>query len=419
VAEAKKILRLTDVDAPSVGVPAPPPGEAVVPAGDLSRVVEQLHERLANLEKRRAAAKKKASVEPLAASHVTSSGGAAELDARLREFRELEESLQIEKLALHTRLRAAEQEELLLRNESQTLQLKMRSFRLQTQKLRAEEAEVSLRAQELRRATELAAKDRQQIEHARHELEQMRQQMDQQQRAVHLDRATAGANPGAESQAILIAPASPATRSALAGALVILALAATAGVAIALAWLTVPTVYRASATLASTTGPIPGAADVLFNDAILDASLGLLRQRGLQPFDSPAAFAGYLKEHLTLISDAGNHLTLTCDDPLREQAVFILEALTRSYVAAHARESVTVTHAAAADLYPVRDDRPRTATMIFGIGSAALALLTLGTRRLTAKSSCPSGTAASPDTSAAPPDSAPLPPRLPSRRRRP
>jgi hypothetical protein len=156
-----------------------------------------------------------------------------------------------------------------------------------------------------------------------------------------------------------------------------LGLAAVAAVSLAIAWLTVAPVYRATAAIAPADSGAPTAADH-FPAPVLADSIGMLAQRGLRPFESADAMAAALDEQLAVAPAPGGQVVLSYESQSRELAVFIVDALARSYVRAHAGAGARITQAAAADLLPHRDDRVQKAIhwfITFVALAAALALV--------------------------------------------
>lgn len=373
------------------------PAEPVVPASELTQVIAEMQARLANVEKRAASARQKRAAESndaAAASRPKSATSEADEAAakKLEALREREQAIDIEEAALRTRAEAAAQEELLLRKETQTLYLKLQSFRHLTRKLRDMETTLAGLSRELDARAQQVTADESALEKTRQELERMRTALAAEQAMIGEREAALAAplsamnsQPVTSKPVLHEAPLSPRQRIALATSVAVLVIVSTAALSVTIAWLTVEPVYRATAMLAPVTALAAAPAD-FFAAPVRAASRSLLEQRGLRPFDSDEAMAASLNEKMTIIKDGKTDLHLSFESTHRDEAVLILEALTRSYAKANAEIGITIARAAAADLSPIRDGRIGRAMILFIlILSAGFAAARLRSRALLAK----------------------------------
>lgn len=427
MSEPQPSLRLTSPSpAADTGAHPAEPVEPAIVQGELGKVIAELQQRLATLEsqksaargRRRAAAKASTDDASLAA-HAPPQADA--LDARFRDLREQEAVVLTERLGLHTRQRAAQQEEVLLRNETHTLQLKLRAFKAMSLRLREQESELARAAAELKSRQETFERERQVAEQGRQELERIKAQLERERETLEAQlqqareqmaaefqcereamsaaaaatsvvvapRPTGGPRPAELAAAsitgptlaatnatslVLVRPAGPLGRLRtslgrvpLAFGLALIGLAGAALVSIALGWLTVTPIYRATAiiTPAATTAAESSAVADHFTTPVIAESLGLLAQRGMRPFETPDAMAASLQKNMTLALGPNRALALSYESPDRDMAVFVLDALSRAYAKVHAGAGTKVSHAAAADLFPYRDGRAMRAAMWF------------------------------------------------------
>ena len=368
------------------------PAEPVLPHGELTKVIAELQARIETVEKQKSTAprKKRTATNPETGPATIATPSASQAppvepaDRKLEALRDRELSLDIEEAALRTRAKAAAQEELLIRHETQTLQLKLRSFNILTRKLRDTEAALAARSEALDLKARQLADEAQALEQTRQELALLRADL-QTEQALISEREVALAAPFAAMASHRDVPiqsqaSSPIPNSsiALATSLAVIAIIAAAAIAIAISWLTIEPVYRATATIAPVATPATTPAE-LFNPSIRGATRSLLEQRGLLPFESDEAMAAALNERMTITTGEKSEVTLWLESTRRDEAVLILEALSRSYAKANADQKVTITRAAAADLAPLRDDRPGRAGLYFAmivLSGAAIAFVT-------------------------------------------
>ena len=87
-----------------------------------------------------------------------------------------------------------------------------------------------------------------------------------------------------------------------------------------------------------------------------------------------------LNADMTITTGEKSQLILSLESNHRDAAVLILEALSRSYVKANADQGITA--AAAADLHPIRDDRPDRAGLYFATNVLLIAVIVLVIGRL-------------------------------------
>lgn len=387
MAEAKsasKSARPAPQEGPARRSPANDTPNTPEPAttSDLTQIIQELQKRLASVEKRQTAStrKRKSDASSDAAQTPARSDGktpakasaSAALEARLQDFRDLEQALHLEELALHTRGKAAAQEELLLQHESQTLQLKMKSFRAATQRLREQESQLQQGLATLTLERQKLEEERRTLEQVRLELEAARQQLDadraaMKEQSIALTAPLAALVSGPQESDVHRTDLTSKFRLIRIISLTSLALASVVGLSITLAWLTIDPIYRASATVQGLViDPAAATSDhaAWLTDATLEKSMTTLEQRGLRPFASVEIMRQAMQEHLTLSPSEEGSTEFAYESHHRDQAVLILDAMMRSLVqtdgaAPPAPASLTLTRAAAADLDPVRDGRLR------------------------------------------------------------
>lgn len=378
------------------GASSPPNGSdgPVIPPTELSKVVAELQSRLANIEKRKSTHSRRkqgssdAEGDSTAAIESTSPSALQETrNRKLDAIREREQSLDIEEVALHTRAKAAAQEELLIRHETQTLKLKLQTFRGLTRQLREQESLLAAAREALNVDIEKLAGEQRQLERAKQELAAERGAVEAEWALIR-EREVALAAPFAAMARSVGSTSLPASsqdsatyHTALIASLATLTFVALAALAGTLAYLTVKPIYRATATLApAIAGTSPSPSDH-FPPAVLSASRSLLEQRGLRPYESDEGMLLALNHEMTLSFGAQQELNLTLDAPEREQAILVLEALTRSYAKAHANRNVAITRAAAADLAPIRDGRMARGMLYFLLFAMLIVAATYSAKR--------------------------------------
>ncbi len=404
MAEAKPIPKPTQPPPRIPPAPPAPPAPPVPPVptttGDLARIIQELQKRLAGVEKRQMTGIRKRksdaspdAAQPPAAAPAKASASAA-LEVRLQDFRDLEQALHLEELALHTRAKAAAQEELLLQHESRTLQLKMKSFRAATLRLREQESQ-------LEQGLATLNHERRKLEEVRHELDAARQQLEADRAAMNEQSVHEPKEPeepeGGWGWRLCASPGPVATfRMVRTISLAALALAAIVSLCIALAWLTIDPIYRADATVKGLSiDPTASNADhaTWLTDATLQRSMTTLQQRGLRPFSSVETMRQAIREHLTLSSNEEGSTEFAYESRHRDQAVLTLDALVRSLVqpdgAAPPRTGgtggtggLTITRAAAAALDPVHDGRPRAAMAYLLLATCIIAAIVTLRRKM-------------------------------------
>ncbi|MEX2214692.1 MAG: hypothetical protein WD768_11220 [Phycisphaeraceae bacterium] len=159
--------------------------------------------------------------------------------------------------------------------------------------------------------------------------------------------------------------------------IIALGVAAWLGLCVAVAHLSIDPVYRASVVL---NHPSPTASETILSDAVLGQAIDLLSQRGLKPFESVSSMREKLSASLNVESQTEGRVTLRLDSPRREEAVFILEAVSRSIVQHSDASTTGLAIASAAPLTPLRDERWSSAIMWFVVSAliaAAVCLLPL------------------------------------------